>query len=201
MKIIALLVSLFIYAIAFGQEDYTININDTTIKISLDKKYDITIGGEKIKFYIVANDTLDFNDNIIGFKYTKNFKLTKTDLGQGIEQTMLMTAKGSGIIIQKYSTINPMSLNEIMLREVTKESLSYGYEMVRADYNFRLKTGQNIKIDKAILKYKDETNIYEVTTIGKKDEGILIITLKMDDEKENEGQKLISLMWDTLVIK
>jgi hypothetical protein len=113
---------------------------------------------------------------------------------------MIATAEGSGIIIQKYATINPAHLNEMMINEVTKESIGYGYTMKREDYHKTLKSGQKIEIDKAVLTYKDEINIYEIATIGQKDEGVLIMTMRMDNNQTGQGVKLIDMLWKTLML-
>jgi len=131
----------------------------------------------------------------------KELKVEKTIIDGGIEQLMLMTAEGSGFLIQKYSTVNPTNFNELMLSEVTKESVSYGYKLTREDYERDLTSGLKIKIDRAVLTYNNEVNIYEIATIGKKDSGLLLMTMKMNDSKNSLGEKLINLIWDTLEIK
>src|SRR5690606_29987373 len=151
-------------------------------------------------FTIIANDTLVYDDDLFSFNYPKDYKISRTAIEEDIEQIMLMTAEGSGILIQKYSTINPTMLNEMMISEVTKESLNYGFNMKREDYAIKLGSGQKLNIDKAILTYKDETNIYEVASIGRKDEGILIMTMASEQISEN-GRKMIDMMWNSLRYK
>jgi len=201
MRYTVIIIAILFLSQAKAQEDYVIRINDTTFKISLDKKYALIMDGRKINFILSANDTLIYNDDLYSFLYSKDFRVSKTKVEGGIEQIMLMTAEGSGILIQKYPSLNPTTLNEIMLTEVIKESLSYGYELKRNDYNRTLSSGQKIQINKAVLKYKDDTNVYEVASIGKKDEGILIITMVMDQNNSKQGQKLIDLMWSSLIYK
>ena len=186
---------------AFSQEDYTIRINGKTLPIALDQPYEMIVNGQKMVFTVKANDTLTYSDEFISFRYTKDFKITKTSLDEGIEQIMLMSAEGTGFLIQKYATLNPSLLHELMLNEVTKESVNYGFSMNREDYNKKLSSGNTIKIDRAVLKYKDETNIYEVASIAKKDSGVLVMTMKMDGKTDSQGQKMIDLMWKTLVVK
>lgn len=68
-----------------------------------------------------------YEDSLYRFRYLKDYKISKLKVDEGIEQIMIMTAEGLYVLIQKYSTINPTMLNEMMLNEVTKESLSYGF--------------------------------------------------------------------------
>jgi hypothetical protein len=112
-----------------------------------------------------------------------------------------MTAVGSGIIIQKYDSFDPTMLQEMMLNEVTKESVNYGYTLERKDYDRTLKSGDELGVLKAELKYKGEFEIYEVSALGKKDEGILIMTMNLGGDEDNEGEEMINLLWNTLSVK
>ena len=180
------------------QEDYILKINGVTYNISLDKEYDISVGNQKLNFIFKQKDTLLYTDNLFSFQYPKGVKVSKTTIDDGITQIAIMTAEGSGLLIQSYASINPTLLNEIMLKELTKESISYGYESKRTDYKRNLKYGKEIDVNKAELTYKDDVNIYEVASIGKKDSGIIIVTMRMDNDLNNEGQKIIDLMWKSL---
>jgi hypothetical protein len=201
MKNLVFLVAVLTAFAARGQEDYKIKINDTTISISLDTKYEVLLNGKKVNFTVTANDTVTYNDNLFSFRYLKDYKITKTELDGGIEQLMLLTAEGSGFLIQKYASMNPEGVEEMMLKEITKESVGYGFKQQRNNYQRKLKSGQEVTVIKAVLKYKDETNIYEITSIGKKDEGILVIAMIMDETKSEQGRKTIDLMWNSLFYK
>lgn len=200
MKNLLFLIAFFTVNHSFAQEDYTLRINDTTIRLSLDKEYKLMVNGKKMTISLNVNDTMNYSDNMISFKFPKEYSVSKTKIEGGIEQLMIINAEGSGFLIQKYSTLNPSSLNEIMLNEVTKESLGYGYEMKKENYKKTLQSGKSLNVTRAVLHYKDDTNIYEVASTGKKDEGILIVTMKMNDKKDSQGQKLIDMIWNTLRI-
>ena len=122
-----------------AQEDYTIRIHDSSFKIALDKPYEVTVKGRKINITVTANDTINYRDDLYSFQYLKDFKISRTEVDEGIEQVMIMTAEGNGIIIQKYSTMDPSQMNDIMLTEVTKESVNYGFEMKRTEDTRTLK--------------------------------------------------------------
>lgn len=201
MKLHLLIFSLLFGTIMFGQDDYTIQINNQVLDLTLDKEYKVTINGNPVTFKVQAKDTLTYRSDLFSFKHSKDYKVSKSTIDVGINQQMIMTADGTGIAIQQYTSYNPTMLNEIMMAEITKESLSYGYKLERQDYDRKLISGQEINVNKAVLKYKDDTNIFEVASIGTKDEGIIIITMKMDDNTKSEGQKIIDFMWATLEYK
>lgn len=201
MKPYFFLLSLLFGTIMYAQNDYTIHINGQVLDFSLDKEYEIKVNGKPVQFKVQAKDTLKYKSTLFSFKHSKDYKVSKSIIDTGIDQQMIMTADGTGIAIQQYTNYNPTMLNEVMMTEITKESLSYGYQLEREDYDRKLTSGQEIRVNKAILKYKDDTNIFEVASIGDKDEGIIIITMKMDDNTSSEGQKIIDFMWNTLEYK
>lgn len=196
--LILLLISSFA---ATAQEDYTIQINGQTLKLALDKNYETTVNGQKISFIVKQNDILKYDDKDLSFDYPKDFTISRKKIDEDIDQMAIVTGEGAGVIVQHYSTINPMEFKEIMLNEVTKESVNYGFVLTRHDYKKKLSSGQELEVVKAILKYKDEINIYEITAHGKKDEGFIVMTMRMDDETDSDGMKLINMMWKTLMIK
>ena len=198
MKYLLIALLLQLNFVVFSQNDYQLIINDTEMEISLDKEYEIEVDGKTVQFKLLAKDTLSYVDDLFSFHYPSEYRVSQIDIDDEIEQIIIMTAEGSGILIQKYSTFDPTVLNELMLSEITKESLNYGFEMNREDYSRELKSGQTVNVDKAVLTYKNEQNIYEVASLGKKDEGIMVMTMMMDEELSEQGKKIIEMMWNSL---
>jgi hypothetical protein len=186
---------------ALAQEDFLLQINDTVLSVQLDKPYQVNVKGNMVRFKVSSRDTLTYDSKLYNFLYPKAFRVSHTNVDAGIEQISLLSAEGSGILIQQYESLNPTALNELMLTEMTKESISYGFVSTRTTYKRKLKSGQEVVVTRAELRYKDDVNIYEITSIGKKDAGMIVVTMKMDDEKNTEGQKVIDLMWHSLMLK
>ena len=63
-----------------------------------------------------------------------------------------------------------------------------------------LKPGHEIAVTRSVLRYKDEVNSYEIASIGKKDAGIIIVTIRMDEDANTQGQKIIDLMWKSIKV-
>lgn len=200
MRKITFLIALFFSVTTYSQEDFIITINDKKMEVDLDQEYSLNLNGKEINFSISAKDTLTYKDEMFSFKYPKNYKISEIDLGDGVTQFVIMTAEGTGFMIQKYTTMSPTMMNEMMLNELTKESISYGFKMERKDYSKKLSSGHEVKVNKAVLTYKEDTNIYELMSIGKKDEGLILVTMSMSAELSPESRKLISMMWDSLSI-
>jgi uncharacterized protein YheU (UPF0270 family) len=200
MKSILITIAILFSLEASCQEDYIIHLNDTSLHVALDKPYNLVVKGKKIDFKIIQKDTLTYSGDLYSFLYPKGFKISNSVIDDGVEQISIITAEGSGLLIQKYETLNPTTLNELMLTELTKESIDYGYEEKRSNYKKVLKSGHEIAVTKSVLRYKDEVNIYEIASLGKKDAGIIIVTMRMDEDANNQGQKIIDLMWKSIKV-
>lgn len=191
----------FATTFAFAQKDYIITIDGKDYEIALDENIDVKVKGKTSNIGLKKKDTLLLDEDYFQLKYTKEHKVSNVKVDADIEQFMIMTAGGSGAIVQSYTSFNPTMLNEMMLNEVTKESISYGYSVKREDYEKKLDSGETVKVLKAVLEYKGESEVYEVMSYGKKDEGIIIMTMNMNLGLDDGGEKLINLLWDSLKLK
>jgi hypothetical protein len=200
MKILMLFIVICIPFCLLSQEDYTLKINNKEYPVSLDTNYRIQVDGKSFTVHLSQNDTLIFKNELFSFNYLKDYKISRLIIEEGIEQFMIMSADGSGIAIQIYSTLDPSMLNEMMLSEVTKESINYGYQMKREDYKKSIKSGQVLDVSRAVLSYKEDTSIYEIATYGVKDEGVLIMTIISNENLSDQGQEIIKLMWSSLSV-
>lgn len=201
MKFILTILILTLSTMLFGQDNYVLHINDTVFDLTLDKEYQLKVNNELVSIKLKSKDTLSHDDVLFNFKYPGDYKVSKLTVEDGIDQVMIMTAGGSGILIQQYTKINPSMLTGMMMNEVIKESINYGFEKESEYYDLELKSGQTMKVEKAILTYKGASNIYEIASIGNKEEGILIMTMRMLGMSDVEGQRIIDLMWSSLEYK
>lgn len=203
-KIIILLAMITILPChAFGQNvpNYEISINGETYDISLGRDYQIkSNSGEKLHFRVNKKALMTYKNGYISFQHKSDLAISSTDLGNGIRQIMTNTAVGTLVLIQEYSTMNPTAMVNLMLQELTKEQINYGYKMQKETHSKALKNGTKLRGLKATLKYNEEEEYWTVTAYGKKDKGLLVIT-KIDKGYLSTEKNIIDLMWETLRIE
>lgn len=188
-------------AFAQGSANYQITINGQTSDVALDGEYTFTTpGGEKITYVIKKKDIVTFEDEMVSFQHSGALTVSTTKIDEGIEQVLAVTPLGTGYIIQEYDGMDPSTLNDLMLQELTKEDVSYGYELSKEEYAKVLKSGQTLKGIKATLKYKDEEKYYTITSHGARDKGVLVITM-IDKEYQEKESPVIDLLWESLALK
>jgi hypothetical protein len=181
--------------------NYVISINGQTYDISLGRDYQIkSDSGEIFNFRVNKKAVMTYKNGYTSFQHKSDLTVSSTDLGNGIRQTMTNTAAGTLVLIQEYSRMHPTNLVNLMLHELTKEQVSYGYKMPIKSYSKTLKNGTKLDGKRAVLKYMDEEEYWCVLAYGKRDSGFLVIT-KIDKENLNAEKNIIDLMWETLLIE
>ncbi len=198
-----MLVALLILFISFvhGQENYIVIINNDSIKAKLNSEIQYKVSSRKdLTIKIVQPDILTYSDDMISFSYDKSLSVSNSKIDENIEQCMIIKSTGNGFMVQKYHTINPTNLTQLMLQEIIKESISYGYTKVEETFKKKLKSGQTIEGIQATLTYNGEKEIYTVATFGEKDKGIIVVTMFLN-EAYIDDKEIIDLFLKTLEIK
>ncbi len=202
MKNLLILLVMVLFTVNLsGQKNFTLRINEQEMDISLGETYQVEMDGKTFNISVMQKDTLTFETDYFSFKYLKENNVSETEVEEGVKQIMLMNAEGSGFIVQTYTMLNPEFMVEMMLHELTKESLSYGYQMEKEYITRNLISGEQVNVHRAILTYKGEENVYEVATVGEKDEGVLIVSVIMNNQWDLVGKKLVEMMWSSFAYR
>jgi len=182
-----------------ADEDYQIEINGNRFAIGLDQEKTLVLpGGQNLSIILSLNEYISFEGSFFSFSHKNQFKPNRTDLGDGIFQTVITTPLGSAVLIQEYTNIDPTSLVGLMLKEITKEEVEYGYKYEERDVS-RMVGNIEITGKEATTTYKDQRWTRAVYTYGKKDSGVLIVTSIEADSVASDAH-LISDLWETLRI-
>lgn len=114
--------------LAHAAEDYNIVIDGNAYDIGLDQEKTLTLpNGASLTIRISLKDYIEFESDFFAFTHKSVYKPSKTDLGDGIYQTIVTTPLGTLILIQEYAAMDPTALVDLMLRELTKEEVEYGF--------------------------------------------------------------------------
>lgn len=186
--------------IAQENENYIVIINGDSIQIDLDTTIQHkTSSGDELSIKVVQPKLLTYSDDMVSFKYDKAFSISDTKINEEVSQCMVMTSTGTGFLVQRYNTIDPSSLTELMLNEIIKESLNYGYTKKEKKFKKKLISGHTIEGIQATLTYKGTEQFYTVATYGDKDEGILVVTMELNPDFNEK--KMIQTFLNTLKVK
>lgn len=179
--------------------DFTLIINGETLEIELNKLQEYrTPGGEVLKFILEEKETKTFKSHFFSMSHRKTLSPDRTDMGEGLFQTMMMTPNGSGVLIQEYKEMDPTSFLDLMADELTKEEVSAGYKLTET--NTKKKVGKyNLKGKELITRNSDYEWHRGVYVCGSDQNGIIIITMIEQTDLNKEGF-VLSEFWDSLKI-
>ena len=179
------------YVLTIDGEEFEIDIgraevlrlaDGRTLRVALDKKA------------LVA-----FRVDNFSFDHSSVLSPSRTDLGDGVHQTMLASPRGTIIMIQEYASFDPSGLVDMMLNELTKEEVEYGYKIRKGDAVKTLEDGTQLTGKTAISSYKDDEYTRYVLAYRARDAGLLIVT-QFEKESPPEDAQMIELFWKTLKI-
>ncbi|PKL38597.1 MAG: hypothetical protein CVV44_12010 [Spirochaetae bacterium HGW-Spirochaetae-1] len=199
MKKFIIITMLLTAAMAFAEDNFVLTINGKAYDIGLDRESSITLpDGKKATVKLAQREYFTFTGHLLSFSHKNMYKPNVSELEDGIYQTMLTTPLGTGVIIQEYTGINPSGMLDLIIREVTKEEVDYGYKYEEAE---EIKTVGAVKIKgkKVTTSYKNDTWIRHFYSYGGRDQGFIIITFI---EKNNLAKEthLIDDFWKNLKI-
>jgi hypothetical protein len=198
IKIAAIAIGLWGTAALAG--NYILTINGKQYELDLGEPTTVTIqGDQKVQLKLEKKDVVVFKASTFSFSHPSSATPARTDLGDGLHQTMMAAPTGTLVMIQEYSGIDPSGLIDLMLTELTKEEAQYGYEITKEQASKTLSDGRTVTGKRAISKY--QTTEYErwVVCYGAKDAGILIIT-QVEKAASRDDVAMIDLFWKTMTI-
>lgn len=180
--------------------NYILTLDGKPYELDLGAAETVTMAsGQKVQVKLEKKDIALFKTDAFSFSHPSGVTPSKTELGDGIHQTMMATPSGTVVMIQEYSGIDPSGIVDLLLTEVTKEEVQYGYDITKNDITKTLTDGHTVRGKHAVSKYR--TTEYEryVVSYGAKDAGIIIFT-QVEKAASREDLAMIELFWKTMAI-
>ena len=199
MKVLLFICALMHCSTLVFAQDYVLTVNGSSQQLDLNEETQIVLSdGMTLNVILTQQEFLSFESDSFRFKHHNAYKPSRTDLGDGILQTMFATPTGTGILVQEYDSMNPSGLIDLMLHELSKEEIEYGYSY--EERPIKRKAGGMTFIGKeAVTSYKGDEWTRQALSAGTKDQGLLVITFieKSNYVKESD---VIDKMWETLEV-
>lgn len=193
---LVLLIVLVCSGIARG-EDFILTVNGVPKEINLDQEQILDLpDGTSLTVKVNQKEILRFTSTLFSFDHQNRYKPNQSDLGDGIKQTMIVTPRGTGVIIQEYLQLNPVHQVDTLLNELTKEERDYGYQY-REKKVTRQAGAITFRGKEAVTSYPGEEWTRTVLACGGKDKGLVIITFIEKDRYQDE-QGLAEGLWQSL---
>jgi hypothetical protein len=184
-----------------GEGEYVLNIGEKSVELSLGVKQMITLtNGQKLSLLLSRKDVLTYQGELFSFRHKSEYAPSRSELGDGLHQTLMSSALGTVIIVQEYPSTDPSTLVDYMAKELTKEELKAGYTLQSRPVEQKLADGTVLKGKSVVTTSKAEQWTRTIVAHGTGEGGLLIVTMIEKDNTKKE-QPLIDLFWSTLRLK
>jgi hypothetical protein len=199
--LVAALMALPGSAFAEDPKTYKLTIGGYSVEINPGETVDVTLpGGQRTTVTLQLNEFASYSGGIFSFVHPTSVGVAKTDLGDSVIQHLMASATGTLVIVQEYGSMNPVALNQLMLQELTKESVQAGGELAQEETTRTLADGKVLTGLKATVTSRTEKAYYEVLGFGTTDQGVILVT-RIDEEYRASEGSLLQKFWETLKIK
>ena len=179
--------------------DYIISIDGRPAEIDLNKELKFkTASGKELAIILKQKEYLNYKSDLFSMAHKNTLKPNKSDLGDGVFQTLMSTPLGTVIIVQEYMSMNPEPMIDLLLKEITKEEVEYGYKYKERKVE-KLIGGKKFRGKQAITSYSGTEWTRSIMVYGGKDKGVLTITMIEKDQYDNE-KYMISDFWKNFKI-
>ncbi|MEL6347273.1 MAG: hypothetical protein AAFV53_29425 [Myxococcota bacterium] len=180
--------------------DYTLTIDGSDFDLDLNAPQQLRLpDGSTIQVTLSQKAVVSFSSESFSFAHPSHLSPARTDLGQGIYQTMMATPLGTLIMVQEYTTLDPSSLVDLMLSELTKEERQYGYTINETLHSRTLKGGQVLSGKRAVSNYRGVGYTREIVSFGTRDAGLMVIT-QTSQESSPEDLAMIEAFWESMAV-
>jgi hypothetical protein len=180
---------------------YRLTIGEVAVEIDPGESLDVALpDGSKTRVTLQLNEFATYSGTMFSYVHPTSVGITRTDLDKSIRQYLMASAIGTLVLVQEYGSMNPVSLDQLMLQELTKETVQAGGQLSQEPATRTLADGKQVTGLKATVKTRTDTTHFEILGYGTTDQGLLMIT-RIDDANAATERKLLDKFWETLKIK
>ncbi|MBC8084609.1 MAG: hypothetical protein H7Z21_15535 [Hymenobacter sp.] len=161
-----------------------------------------TASGEILQMELRESSVRVFRDEWVSFQTPRNVSVSETAVDEDVRQIMAMNALGAGMLIQEYGSVDPSSIIDFMLIQLTKEGVAAGAKRRDTPFSLKLADGKVLKGKTVELTVKKTSAIYKVVAWSGDGEGLLIVLLSSQDgsKEDADSQKFQDRMVASLRI-
>lgn len=177
---------------------YVLTVNGKTSELDLDKDAQILVDGKPVTVRLQRKEQQVFSDSGLSFEYPAAVQPTTSDVSDGVRQVMFVSANGNGVILQRYRSIDPTALVDLMIRETTDEEVAAGYTRKVDPARRKLADGRELSGKHARTQSKDESWDRFVYALSDGSGGGYLIITMMEEDRTAPDVAMLDLFWKSL---
>jgi hypothetical protein len=184
-----------------GLRGFTVTVDGVSIMMNPGESGQITLkDGRTLTVGLTANPFTSWSDSMVSFDHPSGINVATQMLSKRTTQRSMASAVGTVVVIQEYDSMEPTTLNQMMMNELTKNDVKLGAELTQSEAKKTLRGGMVLSGLHGILKSRTAVKTIEVFSYGNDGRGVMLISQLNDDNKAND-QAFVDQFWRTLALK
>lgn len=188
-------------AAAEDGKDFTITVDGVELGISAgDSITARSSSGAEIKIKLVRREYANFKSSQASFEHLSKLAVASTDISKDIRQHLVTTGRGTIVLVQEYAGLDPSSLAQLMLTQLVKDDIAAGAKMTSESASRKLSDGTELNGLKAKVASRTDEASLEVMTLGKANQGVIVLT-RIDQDNVGNDQIVLDRFWSSLKLR
>ena len=199
-KWVATLAVCLVSSFGHAADNFLLEVNGEPHDIRIDTLKEITLAdGTKLNIKLSMKNDIEYMRPYFNFTHSGVFRVTTTDLGDGLFQTLMISPSGTLILIQEHTDMDPTFMLDSMIEEITRPETEAGFDVAQTPIT--KKAGPKELAGKRVVTTNDEgaSLTREIYAVGGNECGLLILTA-IDLKSNADEQSLIDSFWEHLTI-
>ncbi|MCQ4167202.1 hypothetical protein [Tahibacter harae] len=180
---------------------YVLELDGRRVELDLDQPAEAVLAdGKRVTVRLERKAEQVYREKGLSFAHPATIQPSATDINAQVRQLMLVSANGNGVILQRYSGLDPTALIDLMVKEMTDEEVAAGYERKITPDTQKLADGRQLRGKLARTESADEAWDRHILAIGDERGGFLVVTM-MERDREPADVAMLQRFWASLVLE
>lgn len=152
--------------------------------------------GQEVSVRLIEPAGTQFSGTFFSCAMDSKLSVNSAEIGEGIQQTLLTTPRGTLILVQEYDGADPLELVDMMLEQITLLEEQKNFKISKTDCS-REVGGMELKGRKAVTSSEHVSWQREVLGYSYGESGLLIITA-VETKNNASEQVVLDQFWSGL---
>lgn len=178
-------------------KDFSVTIDGTEFPINAGETIAArTKAGASVQLSLKRSEFMTFKAGAVSFEHRSDLSVASTDIDKDVHQHMVASALGTIAILQQYDTIDPSTLTQLMVQQMSKDDVQAGAKIESKETVRALQDGRTLKGLFATVKGNHIDIEIEALAMPLADGGIMAVTRL--DKDNTADQPILDRFWTSL---
>ena len=156
--------------------------------------------GRSIELKLIRNPEVVFKGDGFSFRHSSDYRVSSSNPADDVSQHLIVTGSGTLVLVQAYQGMNPTTLNQFMLDQVTGDDVKAGARIASEPASRPIAGGNSLSGLKAVVTAGNDVADVEIMS-GQTSKGGIVAVSRMDRDNEQTDRAFVDRFWSTLTLE